>query len=165
MYYYIVNKKKIVGFPVKVNLILNNGFEPLSDEQTKFYLEHPDASINEIRNCQIYTPPEPIEPDLQEYVNKQLTELKELCYNSITISTLEYAMANACLAGTSLTYTGDKFYSINEAKAIMKQFMDESAHALTYYKNYKTRINSAQSVEEVDNIMNEIKGILDGSDE
>lgn len=161
MYYYIVNNKRIVGFPTQLNLLMNHGFEPLTEEQTEFYLEHPTASIREVRACQLDTPYVPPTPEVSDYAAEKKKELKEMCYASVKVTALEYAMANACLAGTALTYTGDRYYSTTEAKNVMKRFMDESKVALTTYDTYAARIDAAQTIEAIDVIMDEAKEDLE----
>ena len=153
LYYYFVNNKKIVGFPVPVDLAMNVGFVPLTEEQKSFYLEHPNASIQEVKDCQLISSYIPPTPDIEEYVAMKVKELKSLCYGSVTVSSLEYSVALACVNGTSLIYTGDKYYTVLQAKNIIKQFMDESYKALTVYNNYKPQIESAQSIEAVDALM------------
>ena len=82
-----------------------------------------------------------------------------MCYASVKVTALEYAMANACLAGTALTYTGDRYYSTADAKSVMKRFMDQSNAALTMYDAYATRIDAAQGIEAIDTIMDEAKEV------
>lgn len=163
MYYYIVNNKRIVGFSTQLNLLMNLGFEPLTEEQTEFYLEHPRASIREVRACQLDTPYVPPTPEVSDYAAEKKKELKEMCYASVKVTALEYAMANACLAGTALTYTGERYYSTTEAKNVMKRFMDESKVALTTYDTCSARIDAAHSIEDIDTIINEAKEAINGS--
>lgn len=127
----------------------------LTPEQVEFYLANPTATIQEVMNCELtptYVPPT---PDVAEYANEKVKELKEACYASVTIDELQYAMANAVLAGTSIAYAGKKHYSTREAIAIMKQFMDESDKAVTVYETYKPQIESASTIEAVDALYNQ----------
>lgn len=147
---------KVLTFQINMNLHINQMFyREFTPEQVEFYLANPDATVQEVVNCQLIPPYEPPTPDVQKYITQKVKELKEACYASVTIDDLQYAMANSILAGTALSYTGTRYYTTNEAKAIMKQFMDESAHVMTVYSTYKTRIEAAVSIESVDTIYNE----------
>lgn len=160
MYYYIVNNKRIVGFSTHLNLLMNHGFEPLTEEQTAFYEEHPTASVREVMNCRLYEPYTPPTVDVSDYAAEKVKELKTMCYGSVTVTSLEYAVAQACVNGTSLLYTGEKFYTVLQAKNVIKQFMDESNTALTVYNTYKPQIESAQTAEAIDALMEQAKEAL-----
>ncbi|MBR6132046.1 MAG: hypothetical protein IKQ20_09335 [Bacteroidales bacterium] len=140
---------------IHINTTINRLYQEMTTEQKEFYLEHPTATVMEVWNCELVPPYVPPTPDVQEYANEKVRELKEACYASVTIDELQYAMANAVLAGTSIAYAGKKHYSTSEAIAIMKQFMDESDKAVTVYDTYKSRIEAAVSVESIDLIYNE----------
>lgn len=140
---------------IHINTAINRLYVEMTAEQKEFYLANPTASVMEVWNCELtptYVPPT---PDVAEYANEKVKELKEACYASVTIDELQYAMANAVLAGTSIAYAGKKHYSTSEAIAIMKQFMDESDKAVSVYETYKARIEAAVSVESIDLIYEE----------
>ena len=156
-YYYFVRGRKIERF---ITPMYGSWFEELTPEQREFYLANPNATVQEVINCELNPPYVPPTPDLQEYITQKVNELKAACYDSVTVTDLEYAMANAVLAGTAIAYTGDRYYTTTQAKAIMKQFLDESNHAMTVYDTYKPQIESAQSIESVDEIYNTAIGQL-----
>lgn len=137
---------------VPINTTINRSYVAMTEEQKAFYLEHPTATVMEVWNCEITPPYVPPTPDVAEYAADKVKELKDACYGSISVTSLEYAMANACLAGTSILYSGNKYYTTNEAKAVMKRFMDESCHAIRVLNTYKTKIEAAQTIEAVDTI-------------
>lgn len=143
---------KVELFPVNTAIMRN--FVEMSTEQREFYLEHPSASVMEVWNCELTPPYVPPAPDVQEYAVRKIKELKDTCYGTITIDKLQCEMANCVLAGTALTYTGTRYYTINEAKAIMKTFMDESAHAMDVYDTYKPQIEAASNIEAIDTLYN-----------
>lgn len=137
---------------VPINTTINRSYVEMTEEQKAFYLEHPTATVMEVWNCEITPPYVPHTPDVAEYAAQKVKELKDACYGSISVTSLEYAMSNACLAGTSILYSGNKYYTTNEAKAVMKRFMDESCHAMQVLNTYKTQIESAQTIEAVDTV-------------
>ena len=155
MYYYFWKNKKILETRTPLPTQFNPSVVELTPEQVEFYLANPTATIQEVMNCALTPPYVPPAHDVAEYANEKVKELKEACYASVTIDELQYAMANAVLAGTSIAYAGKKHYSTSEAIAIMKQFMDESDKAVTVYETYKARIEAAVSVESIDLIYEE----------
>lgn len=142
----------IKGSAIEINTNIMVMYRELTPEQREFHLANPTATVQEVVNCQHTPPYVPPTPELQDYITQKLKELKDACYASVSVTSLEYAMANAVLAGTSLTYTGKKYYSTNDAKSVMKQFMDESYQAMTVYDTYAPQIEIAQSVEAVDTL-------------
>ena len=158
--YYYFKLRNGVEYEIKVTIIhinttINRNYRELTEEQREFYIANPTATVREVVNCQLTPPYVPPTPDVQDYINAKLKDLKDACYASVSVTSLEYAMANAILAGTSLTYTGEKYYSTNDAKAVMKRFMDESYHAMTVYDTYSAQIEVAVSVEAVDTLYNQ----------
>lgn len=137
---------------VPINTTINRSYVTMTDEQLNFYLGNPTATVMEVWNCQLTPPYVPPEQDVQEYAAMKVKELKDACYASITIDKLQHSMANAVLAGTSITYTGKRHYSKTEAIAVMKQFMDESDKAATVYETYKPQIEKATTIKAVDEI-------------
>ena len=119
-YYFRVRRPSltlIVPYEIKVssvyiddNIMLN--FKQMTEEQKAFYLEHPTASVQEIWKCELnphYVPPT---PDLQEYIELKVKELSDACYGSVTISSLQYAMALDKVENI----TADSFYTLTEAR-------------------------------------------------
>ena len=154
MYYYIVNKKRVVGFEHEVDMRFNSGFDLLTPEQTEFYLKNPDATLSEILNCALYKEPE---TDPYEYANGRLIELKDICNMVITIPIQDYLLAIACVDEKSPIYTGARYYSSKEALGIIKQFMDESTIAHQTYDKYSKQMLSAKNGEGVDLIIESAK--------
>lgn len=146
---------RIKEFTIQINTTINRNYVEMTADQKAFYLEHPTATVMEVWNCELTPPYVPPTPDVQEYASMRVKELKEACYASVTVDELQYAMANAVLAGTSIAYAGKKHYSTSEAIAIMKQFMDESDKAVAVYETYKPRIESASTIEAVDTLYNQ----------
>lgn len=165
--YYYFKLRNGVAYEIKVTIIhinttINRNYLEMTEEQKTFYLENPTASVWEVVNCHLNPPYVPPAQDVTEYANICLKNLKDACYNSVSVSSLEYAMANAVLAGTSLTYTGEKYYSITEAKSVMKTFMDESYAAMTLYDRYKTQILAASDIENIDSLYDDAIAELNG---
>ena len=141
--------------PVAINTEIMRMYRELTDAQREFYLQNRTATVQEVVNCELTPPYVPPAPDLQDYIEVKTKELKSACLGTMTVTTVEYCMANAVLAGTALTYTGARHYTTVEAKAVMKQFMDESHTAMTVLETYAPQMEIAQSIEAVDLLFNE----------
>lgn len=155
--FYFFKLRNGIEYEVKVTIIhinttINRNYRELTDEQREFYIANPTATVQEVVNCQLTPPYVPPVPELQYYIAVKTKGLKAACLSKVTVTTVEYCMANAVLAGTALTYTGARHYTTAEAKAVMKRFMDESHHAMTVYDTYSAQIEVASSVEAVDTL-------------
>lgn len=158
-YYFRVrrpNLKDIVPYAIKEssiyiddNIMLN--FKQMTEEQKTFYLEHPTASVQEVWKCELNPPYVPPIQNLQEYIIQKVKELKEACYASVTVTSLEYAMAE----DKSNHITADSYYSLIEANQILSDFRTESKKVMTVLNTYKPRIEMAQSIESVNEIYNQ----------
>lgn len=158
--FYFFKLRNGIEYEVKVTIIhinttINRNYRELTDEQREFYIANPTATVQEVVNCSLTPPYEPPVPELQYYIRVKTKELKAACLATVTVTTVEYCMANAVLAGTALTYTGARHYTTAEAKAVMKRFMDESDAAMTVFETYAPQMDNAQDVEAVDTLFNE----------
>lgn len=143
---------KVLAFPVNMDLGLNQRlYRELTTEQREFYIANPTARVQEVVRCELNSPYVPPTPDLQEYIEQKVKELKDACYGSVTVTSLEYAMAE----DKSNHITADSYYSLVEANQVLSDFRAESKHAMTVLSTYKPRIEEAQSVEAVDAIYDE----------
>lgn len=145
----------IKATPIRINTDIMRNYRELTAEQREFYLSNPTASVQEVVNCELTPPYVSPATDVSEYAATKVRELKGACLASISVSSVEYAMANAVLAGTSLTYSGAKHYTAAEAKAVMKRFMDESDAAMTLFETYSAYMAAAASVEAIDALYEE----------
>jgi len=132
------------------NIMLN--FKQMTEEQKTFYLEHPTASVMEVWNCEITPPYVPPTPDVQEYAAEKVKELETACYGSVSVTTLEFAMAIDKIENPASTAC---FYNLTKAIQVRDDFRSQSKHAMTVFSTYKPRIEAAQSVENIDEIYEE----------
>lgn len=141
---------------VPINTTINRSYVEMTEEQKAFYLEHPTATVMEVWNCEITPPYVPPTPDVSEYAQQKVKELNDACYSSISVTSLEYAMA----MDKTQNIAADSYYSITLANQVIKDFRSQSKHAMTVLSTYKPRIEAAQSVESVDEIYDEAIGKL-----
>jgi len=145
---------------IPISAILSRIYVEMTDEQRDFYLANPDASVTEVWNCELEPPYVPPAQDVQAYAAQKVAELKQASYDSVSVDDMECAMANAVLAGTAIAYSGDRYYDTAEAKAVMKTFMDESAHAKRVFDTYRPMIEAASTKKIIDDLYDEATGKL-----
>ena len=133
---------------VPINTTINRSYVEMREEQKAFYLEHPTATVMEVWNCEITPPYVPPTPDVQEYAQQKVKELKDACYGSVSVTSLEFAMAIDKVENI----TADSYYSLTEARQVVSDFRSQSKHAMQVLDTYKPQIESAQTIDAVDTI-------------
>ena len=137
-----------------VPILLTSYYQQLTQEQLEFYNSNPTASVMEIYNCQL---DENVSNALEinEHKAQKLKEFKKECVDALSVSIFEYTMANAVLAGTALTYQGDRYYTTTQATQVMKQYMNDSNRVMGVYNSFASSIENVTTVEEVDTLYNQ----------
>ena len=133
---------------VPINTTINRSYVTMTDEQLNFYLGNPTATVMEVWNCKITPPYVPPTPDVAEYAADKVKELKDACYGSVSVTSLEFAMAIDKVENI----TADSYYSLTEARHVVSDFRSQSKHAMQVYDTYKPQIESAQTIDAVDEI-------------
>lgn len=134
---------------VHINTDLMPMYREFTAEQLAFYQEHPTASVLEIWNCQLTPPYVPPTPDVQEYAADKVRELKAACYGSVSVTSLEYAMALDKIENPASIAC---YYNLTKAIQVRDDFRSQSKHAMQVLDTYKPQIESAQTIEAVDEI-------------
>lgn len=136
---------------IRINTAIMTMYRELTDEQREFYIEHPTASIHEIVQAHLDPPYVPPTPDVREYAAQKVKELKEACYGSVAVTSLEYAMAedkvNNVLANC--------YYSLTEAQNVVADFRAQSKKAMQTFDTYRPRILAASTIETIDTLYNQ----------
>lgn len=136
---------------IRINTAIMTMYRELTDEQLEFYLAHPTASIHEIVQAHLDPPYVPPTPDVREYAAQKVKELKETCYGSVAVTSLEYAMAedkvNNLLA--------DCYYSLTEAQKVCTDFRSQSKKAMQTFDNYSVQMLAASTIEAIDSLYNQ----------
>lgn len=154
--YYYFKLRNGVEYAIKetqivINCAIMRMYRELTEEQREFHLANPTASVQEVVACQLTPPYVPPAPELSEYISQKVKEFREACYGSVSVTTLEYAAA----MDKSENPLADIYFSLVEARAVVTNFRAQAKKALTVYNTYKPQIESAQSVEAVDEAYNE----------
>ncbi|MBO7491455.1 MAG: hypothetical protein J6T59_03335 [Bacteroidales bacterium] len=135
---------------IHINTVINRIYVEMTAEQKAFYLEHPTASVQEVWNCELAPPYVPPTPDVSEYAAEKVKELKDACYGSISITTLEFAMAIDKVENS----IASSYYDISSAKQVLADFRNESKKAMQVFDTYKPQIEAAVTIEAVDTLYN-----------
>lgn len=136
---------------VNVNTVINFIYKEMTAEQREFYLANPGATVMEVWNCELVPPYVPPTPDVQEYAAEKVKELKEVCYLSVTVTSLEYAAAEDKVNNV----LADSYYSISEANAKLTSFRTQSKKALQVINTYTPQILAASTIKAVDTLYNQ----------
>ena len=136
---------------VHINLLINLIYQEMTAEQQAFYLANPTASVMEVWNCELVPPYVPPTPDVQEYAAEKAKELKEVCYNSVTVTSLEYATAEDKVNNV----LADSYYSLADANAVLTSFRTQSKKAMQVINTYTPQILAASTIEAVDTLYNQ----------
>lgn len=160
-YYYFVLKNENTPYKIKVRKIPINTtimamYREMTTEQREFYLANPTATVMEVWNCELTPPYVPPTPDVQEYAAQKVKELKDACYASVSVSDLEFAMA----IDKTENITADSYYSLVDARRVVSDFRAQSKKAMTVYDTYKTQIEAASTIEDIDTLYNTAIGQL-----
>ena len=152
--YYYFKMRNGNPYAIKISLLpinttINRSYVEMTEEQKAFYLEHPTATVMEVWNCEITPPYVPPTPDVQEYAQQKVKELKVACYGSVSVTTLEFAMAIDKIENPASTAC---YYNLTKAIQVRDDFRSQSKHAMQVFDTYKPQIESAQTIEAVDEI-------------
>ena len=152
--YYYFKLRNGNPYAIKVSLLpinttINRSYVEMTEEQKAFYLEHPTATVMEVWDCQLTPPYVPPTPDVAEYAQEKLKELKDACYGSVSVTSLEYAMALDKIENPASIAC---YYNLTKAIQVRDDFRSQSKHAMQVLDTYKPQIESAQTIEAVDEI-------------
>lgn len=136
---------------IRINTAIMTMYRELTDEQREFYIAHPTASIHEIVQAHLDPPYVPPTPDVREYAAETVARLKEACYGSVAVTSLEYAMAEDKVNNV----LADCYYSLTEAQKVVADFRSQSKKAMQVFDTYRPRIEAASTIEAVDTLYNQ----------
>lgn len=135
---------------IHINTTINRLYQEMTEEQKEFYLENPTATVMEVWNCELTPPYVPPTPDVQEYANDKVKELKEACYGAVSVTTLEFAMAEDKVNNV----LADCYYSLSEANSVISSFRTQSKKAMQVFDTYSVQILAASTIEAIDALYN-----------
>lgn len=153
-YYYFYTKNgtttiKVLSF--KLNTKLYKNYEEMTEEQVEFYLAHPEASVEEVRNCKMNEVVE-VSEDVATAIATAISELKGVYASSVKVSDLEWAAAvtDFLKQNNALTLKDVPDLMDNaDSREVIKNFATSYQASRSLYAEGKAAIEAATSEEEV----------------
>lgn len=146
MKYYIYNNKEIKIREQAVDTDLFTQYIEMTDSQVAFYLANPNASVDEIKNCQLL--PIPPLPTLEEVKKLAISRLSQLSLDTSNSIIPEYKIRNAMMT-ISHTSIDNSIYSQDEASQIISDANNIGTLCRNKFYELKKRIESATTDDEV----------------
>lgn len=135
MNYYII-KNKVYGFASALNPTTHN-YQKLTENQTQFYEQHPNASIGEIINCTL------ISVSIPDYKKEKIQEIGYLSLSCFNKKYPPYIRENIVLG----------VYAEVEGKPSIQEVSEYGQTLRNEYYRLSTAIESANTKEEIDQIV------------
>ena len=157
MKYYIYNNAKIKIREQQVDTSMFTQFVEMTDEQISFYLQNPNASIEEIKNCKLL--PIPPLPTLEEVKEGAIKELSDYSLETGEKVVPSYKVQNAQI--TLLGNVASAIYTIEEAQDIVSFANEIGKQCRILFYESKARIENCDSLNAVYDIVTEVKNEYD----
>lgn len=148
-YYFFRNR--IVSFNTKLIAAFNSAYVELTPEQVEFYLAHPEASVEEVRNCKMNEVIE-VSEDVATAIATAISSLKGVYASSVKVSDLEWAAAvtDFLKQNNALTLKDVPDLMDNaDSREVIKNFATSYQASRSLYAEGKAAIEAATSEEEV----------------
>jgi len=153
---------KIVEFENPVDTNVNVWLRELTSEQRTFYLEHPYATIYEIKNCALTPPYIPPVPSIEELREQAISELDNYSRSSLgnVVDTLAFCDA---LAGTIYSQSRgiESIYNNDEILSTADNFLIKGKQLRDKYNQTVPLINAATTQDEINSIVESTKQEFD----
>lgn len=143
---------RILTVDYEINIELNPRCVPFTEQQNKFYAEHPDASYWEVVNCKMNPQPEPpVPPTLDEIKIDSKNFLSNLSLSILGRYVKEYQLANAqsSLAIITINPESTPIYDENHAKEVINTYDEVGRDLRTIYKTSESAIDECQTIDQV----------------
>lgn len=145
MYYYIFLNKRVLVRTIEVDTTKFPQFILMNEEQINFYNEHPHASIEEIKQCELIQ----IERiPLDKYKTDSINALSTYSLNVSSTIIPDYKIQNAivCLNSNCQKH----IYQNEECQSILNRYDSIGKICRDMFYNFKQSIEECTTHEEVD---------------
>lgn len=150
MNYYFVNDKNIMKVESPIDLGIFTHCVELTTEQVDFYLEHPTASINEIKNMNIVNEPVTI-PTFEDTQKNDIQFLSDLSLRISDTIVPNYKVQNAIISLNSI----NPIYTKQECEDIISEYTRIGTLCRNMFYNYKKQIEECTDENLLHNIVYE----------
>lgn len=151
MYYYFYRNRSIMELPEEVNLSVNPAFTSLTAEQVEFYTSHPDATVDEVKQCVLFPIPE--EQTLEERKDYARDALKVAFREKVrTFDELDMVLAitsRICIQN-GWHSEAESPYSEAEARTVICGFVHLGKAAKDAYMSGLSAVDAAEDAEALD---------------
>lgn len=154
MYYYFndIEPYDILSFENEVDTTVYPQLKTLNEEQVNFYLTNPEASYEEVKNCELISE-----------VNISLHLVQQECIENLSKYSLDiarrvipdYKIQNAI---TSLLYPTTGIYTVEESQQILLLYSSVGTTCRNMFYDYKKLILACKDIDEVYEITAEARG-------
>jgi len=154
-HYYFFTKRGVTtikGSLIEINTSINTQYEEMTPEQLDFYLEHPNASIREIRECKLDSPYVPPTPEIEVLRANAISDLQSAYCASIKVGELQLAAATVDhLKRTNSVILKDVEDIMPNADSvnIIKNFASSYNRSTAIYSSGVAAINAATDAETI----------------
>lgn len=162
IYYYFYTKNGVTEIKVlsiKINTQLYTRYEEMTEEQVSFYLEHPDASVDEIRNTQLNAVPV-IDEQLEKVKQGAIAELKYIFSNRNQVNNemLNAAVVDFLKQNNALTLKDvPDLMDNSESRNIIVQWATSYNESQQLLRQYTEQVNNSTDTESVLGIMENVR--------
>ena len=158
-YYFIDGKTYIAVTDTKVDTTINPNFKQLTKKQRDFYIENPDATVDEIRNCQRYEPPTPVVRPIEEVRADAENTISDFSLTTMARFCTAYQFANAQSSLIEIEAGNEPIYDSEKAHRYIATYGRIGKICRNYFYEAKTAIESTDSEEEINNIISQYENI------
>ena len=144
---------RITVFQEEINTTLNPSFRAFTQEQTEFYLEHPEASIHEIERCELYPPYVPPEPDIEEIRANALQELDKISRDTLGTKVDVLGFCDALASSVYKPSRTDSIYTDDEVLRTADDFLRIGKACRQKLQELVPEIEESTTIDGIENIM------------
>lgn len=145
MYYYIISDRKIHLENTAVNTAVFPQYVEMTPAQVEFYLENKDASIEEIKNCQLNVLNDDF--DLAKTRETFIDDLSRYSLYSSLQVVPEYKLQNALL--DKMLNVENKFYSNDVMNTILERANTVGQQCRALFYEMRDELNNINTREEL----------------
>lgn len=162
-YYYFYKNRQVSELPFKIQSYDTN-YEKLTTKQANFYKAHKDASVYEIRRCELNPTPTPPEEDINEVRKTVMSELSAYSLATLDKFCTTYQFANAQSSLMEIEEGKEGIYTEEKAHKYLTDYAVVGKKCRTLYYEAKDAVEEADTIDRVKELETEYKIYFDAVD-
>ena len=155
LFFIKTNKNRLLIHEGSESLKNLTGFTPFTEEQVAFYEAHPEASVQEIKQCRLIDISAPYVPTLEEEQKAAVSFLSQYSLNTLDRFVSAYQLANAqcsVLWAESNNKGEPPIYDLETAKGYIDTYLRIGGLCRAKFYETKGLIESAVNKAEIEEI-------------